>query len=73
MDGAEYAAAVSVELVFGFGIAYLAYDIACGLLYVNVSVTVHLSADNHETGGAECLAGDLRVRILTEEFIKDSV
>ena len=72
--GREDSAGIAVEHVLGLVVAYPVHHAAYGLLDVDICVVaVDFTSDHHKTGGAEGLAGYLRLRILTEELVEHCV
>ncbi len=74
VDGGEDSAGVAVEHVCRLVVADLVDDLAHLCLDVDICVLgPYFSADYHQTGAAECLAGDFGFRVLPEEFVEDCV
>ena len=73
VDGREYGARFSLELVLAFGVTYFLDDVADGLLNVDPPVAGHLAAHNGKTGGHHRLAGHMTLRVAAEEFIEQSI
>ena len=74
VDGADDAAGIGVESVFGLGVAYLADHFAHRFLDVDVCVFgLDFASYDDEACGAERLARHLGLGVLAEEFIKDCI
>ena len=68
----DYPAAVGIEAECRIVITDAAYGAAdhCFYVYLDGGGSVNLSGHHYQSGGAECLAGDLGFRVLAKEFIK---
>ena len=64
VDGRQDAARVGIELVVAPVIADAVDDAARYALHVDVGLRPHFARDDHQTGGAERFAGDLRVGVV---------
>ena len=74
VDGADDAAAGSVETVFGLGVAYAGDGAPNCLVDIHVGIVgADLASNDHQSGGAESLAGNFGIGVLGEEFVQDSV
>lgn len=73
VDGRKDAARVAVELVFALRIAD-ALDHAPGhALHVDIGLRTHFARNDHESRGAERLAGDFRIGVVAQEFVENGV
>ena len=73
VDGAEYAAALGLELVLALGVANLADDVAHGALHVDPAVGGYLAADDGQAGGDERLAGHMALGVVTQELVEECI
>ena len=73
VQGAQDAAAGSVEHIIGLGIADFPDGVAHRALDVHVGLGLHFAHHHHHAGGTEALAGHLCLRILHQELVQDGV
>ena len=68
------AAGGGVEAVLGLGVADAGDDPAGRALDIDVGLVArHLTAHDHQARGAEGFTGDVRLRILPEEFVENGI
>ena len=73
VDRRENAARIAVELVFALRVAD-ALDHAPGhALHVDIGLRTHFARNDHESRGAERLAGDFRIGVVAQEFVENGV
>ena len=65
VDGGKHPARVGLEHILALGVANAADDIAHGVLYLDIPVAGHLTADHHKASGHQCLAGHMAVGVAT--------
>ena len=73
MDGTEDAAGVAVKLVFGLGVADILDGIAGDGLQVDVHIAVHLTHDDHLSGGYKTLTSHPGTLVVGEELVEDGI
>ena len=71
MQSAHHSAGIAVEAVFSLVVADSVHCVPHDFLYVHIGVIgTHFSAHNHQTSGAEGLAGHLCLGVLTQKFVQ---
>ena len=73
MYGGQYAARLTVELVFRLCVAYLPYGVARHSLQVYVGVGAHLAHYYHLSGGHESLDGTMRMLVVCQKLVEQRV
>ena len=73
VDCREYAARSGVELILAAIVTYAIDDAAHDTLYVDIRLRTHLARHHYKTRGAERLARHLRLGVVTQKFIEDSI
>src|SRR6185369_17750700 len=73
MDGGKNRAGIGIELELGPRVADFADNLADNLLKFDVGAGGNFTPNKHETGGTERFACYTRIRILSENRIKDGI
>ena len=73
VDGRQDTARIAVELILALRVADAVDDAARHALHVDIRIRAHLTRHDHQSGGAQRFAGDLRIGITTQEFVEDGV
>ena len=74
VDGGKHTARIAVEHVFRLVVADTLDGVAHDGLDVDIGIfRADFAADDHQSGGAEGFTGNVCVRVLAEEFVKDGV
>ena len=73
VDRGEYAAGITVELIFAFGITDTVDYAACYVLDIDVGARTHFARDDNQTGGTERFAGYFGVGVVTKEFVENGI
>ena len=56
-----------------FGVADAVDHAARHALHVDIGIRTHFTRHDHQPGGAQRFAGDLRIGIAAQEFVEDGV
>ena len=73
VDGRQDTARIAVELVLALRISDAVDDAARHALHVDIGIRTHFTRHDHQPGGAQRFAGDLRIGIAAQEFVEDGV
>ena len=73
VDGREDAARRGIELIGALVVADPVDHAAGYPLHIDIGLRAHLARHNHQTGGAEGFAGDLRIGVVTQELIENGI
>ena len=73
VDGRENAARIAIELILALGVTDPPDDAAGYALHIDIGLGTHLAGDDHQTGGAQRLASDLGIGIVTQKLVENGV
>ena len=73
VDRRNDAAGIRVEAVLGLSVADAGDGLARNLFNIDIGTRGNLAANNHKPGRAKRFAGDLGLRILAQELIKNGI
>ena len=73
MNGGEHTAALGVELIFGFSVAYATYRLTCHFLQVDISLRLHLASKHHLSGCHQGLTCHLRLAVVSQKVVEHGV